>query len=313
MFDHLEQELAVFFQTKQEYAARIEEIVGILAQVKGKTVISGVGKTGIIGQLFASGLRSIGINCFFVHATEASHGDLGVMDSDDCLVIFSKSGNSTEIFDLLHFAQAQKITSIAICMNKNSPLARKSSLAFCLRKPQELPPVDIMPTTSNIIFSLVAETIKSQLARVKGFGSAQFLHSHPGGKIGLSRLKLEDYLNKNTLLPSVSPNSNLQEISEKITQGHYGAVVVIQDKHILGLITDGDLRRHIAYQGLMEIKADSIMNPSPIIIDASTDIASAEKVLAEKAVNQILISKQGKVIGMLHLGDIIRYELAALM
>ena len=311
MFTLLEQELAAFFQSKQEYAKGIASIVEILAQVRGKIVVSGVGKTGFIGQLFSSGLRSIGENSFFVHATEASHGDLGVMSQEDCLVIFSKSGNSKEIFDLLHFAKEQNIETIAICMNHNSPLVHKSKFSFHIKPPQELPPVDIMPTTSNILFSLVAETIKSELATAKGFSSSDFLHSHPGGKIGLSRLKLEDYLDKTSQIPHVTKEADLQEISSRITEGQCGAVVVRREAEIIGVITDGDVRRHIATKGLFAIKAEEIMNPSPIIIDASTDISSAERVLAQKAVNQILVSKQGKIIGILHLGDIIRYELAA--
>ena len=311
MFAQLEQELAAFFQQKQEYTKSIASIVEILSGVRGKIVVSGVGKTGLIGQLFASGLRSIGENSFFVHATEASHGDLGVISQEDCLVIFSKSGNSKEIFDLLHFAKEQSIETISICMNHNSPLVHKSKFSFHLKPPQELPPVDIMPTTSNILFSLVAETIKSELAHQKGFSSSDFLHSHPGGKIGLSRLKLEDYLDKENSIPHVLPEADLQKISMRISEGQCGAVVVRRQTEIIGVITDGDVRRHIATKGLLAITAEDLMNPSPIVIDASTDILSAERVLAQKAVNQILVSKQGKIIGILHLGDIIRYELAA--
>ncbi|NBV12923.1 MAG: KpsF/GutQ family sugar-phosphate isomerase [Sphingobacteriia bacterium] len=283
---------------------------GILQQLidsPGKVIVSGVGKSALVGQKIAATLSSTGTPAFFLHGGDALHGDLGVCTPGDIALLLSKSGQTEELLTLIPALRALPIPIISMTCNANSPLALQSDLHILIPIEKEACPNALAPTTSTTAMMAMGDAISACLQLAKGFSPQDFARVHPSGMLGRQLLLRVKELMR-TPPSTVSPNTLLPDIIYAITQGRVGACAVVDEAHqVLGIITDGDLRRALQKGAITsDIKASSLMNANPIT-SLEHKLASEALVLMEsKKISQLLIlNTSHQLTGILHLHDLL--------
>lgn len=281
----------------------------------GSIIISGVGKTGLVGKLFTSGLKSIGCNAFFVHASEAAHGDLGALKAGDMVCIISKSGQSQEVFALLEYAHQHALATVAISMNKNTYLMRLATHPVYIPVVEEYPPVTLLPSVSNVVFVTFLEQVKVALAERISLTTENFVRTHPGGKIGRKHHLVADVVRATDALPIVKRTTPLAEALILIAEKQCGCALVCDDSHLVGIITDGDVRRFMAANqttiNATVATAEDCMHATPTTIDETTSVETALLIMAERGLSQLPVTKgTNQLHGLVHIGDLVRSTVA---
>ncbi|PPR80018.1 MAG: Arabinose 5-phosphate isomerase KdsD [Alphaproteobacteria bacterium MarineAlpha2_Bin1] len=281
------------------------EVINCLKSINGRFIFSGVGKSGHIAKKISSTLSSTGSPSHFLHPTEASHGDLGILTDIDCLIIFSKSGESYEINDILSVAKNLSIPIIAICANSKSTLVKSSTHFLKIPKIPEAGNLALAPTTSSTMMLSLGDAIAIALLEAKNFSSDDFQKFHPGGRLGMSLLKVSDLMHTKESVPIVNTSSLMSEVLLAMSSKNFGCACVVDEKlNLVGSITDGDLRRHID-KDLLERKAIDIMSKSPKTIDPTAYAIDAIKKMVG-SITSLFVVENNKVIGLLRLHDCIR-------
>ncbi|MFT4018425.1 MAG: KpsF/GutQ family sugar-phosphate isomerase [Agriterribacter sp.] len=286
---------------------QFEEIVRLMAACKGKIVISGIGKSALIAQKIVATLNSTGTPSAFLHAAEAIHGDLGIVQPGDIVLMISKSGESPEIKLLLPLIRNFGNTVIAMTGNLQSFLATHSDHILNTSVAQEACPNNLAPTTSTTAQLAMGDALAVCLIENNGFTSDDFAKFHPGGTLGKRLyLKVSDLLARN-VLPRVEMDADLKDIIITITKFRMGATAVIKDNAIYGIITDGDLRRMLQKgENLAAVKAADIMSRNPKCIEEDQLAVSALDLMRKNDVSQLLVTRNKVYIGVLHLHDLVR-------
>lgn len=284
-----------------------EEIVKKIAACRGKMIFSGVGKSAAVAQKIVATFNSTGTQAAFMHAADAVHGDLGLVQKEDIIMILSKSGESPEIRLLLPLIKNFGNTVIAITGNTGSFLAAEADHILNTTVSNEACPNNLAPTTSTTAQMVMGDALAICLMEYKGFTSENFGRFHPGGTLGKRLyLKVSDLFDKNTQ-PGVSPGSDLKEVIVAITQNRMGATAVIKDGAITGIITDGDLRRMLQKEAdLLHIRAEDIMSKNPKCIEEDQLAVAALNRMRKNNINQLLVTRNGLYAGVLHLHDLVR-------
>ncbi len=284
-----------------------EEVVKLIASCEGKIIFSGIGKSAAVAQKIVATFNSTGTQAAFLHAADAIHGDLGMVQKEDIIIILSKSGESPEIRLLLPLIKNFGNLVVAVTGNIASFLA--SGADYCLNTsvPYEACPNNLAPTTSTTAQMVMGDALAVCLMEYKGFSSEDFARFHPGGTLGKRLyLRVSDLFDKNTQ-PRVVPESNLKEVIVAITKNRMGATAVIKEDSIYGIITDGDLRRMMQKgEDLSEIKAANIMSKSPKCIEEDQLAVAALDMMRKNNINQLLVTSNGLYTGVLHLHDLVR-------
>jgi len=285
-----------------------EKAIETIANSKGRLVISGIGKSAIIAKKIVATLNSTGTPAIFMHAADAIHGDLGIVQREDIVMIVSKSGNSPEIKVLLPLIKNFGNVLIAMVGNSDSYLAKQSNIILNTTVQQEACPNNLAPTTSTTAQLVMGDAIAVCLMELKGFSSDDFAKFHTGGMLGKTLfLRVSDIYASNEI-PVVSLNQSLKEVIVEITKKRLGATAVIDDKENLkGIITDGDLRRMLEKNHLSEgIQAKDIMTVNPKTIDPDELAINALDMMRKHEITQILVVKNGRYKGMIHLHDLLK-------
>ncbi len=285
-----------------------EKAVNAIAACKSRVVISGIGKSAIIAQKIVATLNSTGTASSFLHAADAIHGDLGLVQQDDIIIIISKSGNSPEIKVLLPLIKNFGNTIIAMVGNTDSYLAKNSDIILNTTVEQEACPNNLAPTTSTTAQLVMGDALAICLMELKGFNTDDFAKFHPGGMLGKKLyLRVAD-LYKDNLKPSVKPTQDLKEVIVEMTGKRLGATAVVDDENnLLGVITDGDLRRMLEQGGSLEkISAKDLMTANPKTIDADELAVDALDMMRKKEITQLVVTDQKKYLGIIHLHDLIK-------
>lgn len=285
-----------------------EKAVNAIATCKSRVVISGIGKSAIIAQKIVATLNSTGTASAFLHAADAIHGDLGLVQQEDIIIIISKSGNSPEIKVLLPLIKNFGNTIIAMVGNTDSYLAKNADIILNTTVEQEACPNNLAPTTSTTAQLVMGDALAICLMELKGFSTDDFAKFHPGGMLGKKLyLRVAD-LYKDNLKPSVKPTQDLKEIIVEMTGKRLGATAVVDDENnLLGVITDGDLRRMLEQGGSLEkISAKDLMTANPKTIDADELAVDALDMMRKKEITQLVVTDQKKYLGIIHLHDLIR-------
>jgi len=235
----------------------------LLAAVRGRVVVSGMGKSGHIGRKLAATLSSTGTPAQFVHPAEASHGDLGALTRSDALIMLSNSGETVELSDLITYAKRHGIPLIGIASNPNSALIAASDAALVLPKSQEACPMGLAPTTSTTVMLALGDALAVALMERKGFSADQYRDLHPAGALGRALIRVLDIMHDGQNLPLVKPDAVMRDVLITMTSGGFGVAGVVDgDGALVGIITDGDLRRHMARE-LIERSARDVMTKNP--------------------------------------------------
>jgi arabinose-5-phosphate isomerase len=295
-------QLAVFIDESFQRA------VQAIADSKGRLVISGIGKSAIVAQKIAATMNSTGTPSLFMHAADAIHGDLGMVQPDDVVMVISKSGNSPEIKVLASLLKNFGNTLIGMVGNMQSNLALQSDIIINTTVEQEACPNNLAPTTSTTAQMVMGDALAVCLMETKGFKSTDFARYHPGGALGKKLyLRVADLLMTHEK-PFVFTGASIKETIFEITNKRLGAVAVLdQADQVLGVITDGDIRRMLEkHESFTNLAADDIMTVSPKTIESDELAITALEKMRKYNINQLVTVANGKYTGILHLQDMVR-------
>jgi arabinose-5-phosphate isomerase len=284
--------------------------VECLASAKGRVIISGIGKSGHVGQKLAATFASTGTPAFFVHPTEASHGDLGMITRDDAIVALSWSGETAELANIITFSRRFNVPLIAITSRADSALGKQADIVLQLPKAKEACPHGLAPTTSTTMQLAIGDALAVALLEAKGFSAHDFKVFHPGGKLGASLKYVADLMHTGAELPLIAEAALMSEAIMVMTGKSFGCVGVIDAKGALvGMITDGDLRRHMR-NDLMQVPAVQIMTRNPNTMRPDTLASSALEQFNARKRTQMFVVDAGRPVGILHVHDFLRAGVA---
>ena len=277
---------------------------------RGRVIVSGVGKSGHIARKVASTLASTGTPAYFVHAAEAGHGDLGMITRDDAIICLSWSGEATELSGIIGYARRFSIPIIAITAGATSTLAREASIILLLPKAEEACPHGLAPTTSSLMQLAMGDALAVALLEERGFTASDFREVHPGGKLGASLTRVGDVMHTGDRLPLVPAGTSMREAIIQISQKGFGCVgILAEDGRLAGIITDGDLRRHIDAD-LLSMPVDEVMTANPKTIAPGALAASALTIVNKAAITALMVVEKGRPVGIVHLHDLLRLGVA---
>lgn len=287
--------------------SRFADAVDILAGVTGRVVVSGMGKSGHIGRKIAATLASTGTPALFVHPAEASHGDLGMIVAGDAVLALSNSGETAELADLVAHTSRHGIPLVAIVGRADSTLVREADVALVLPKAPEACPMGLAPTTSTTMQLGLGDAIAVALLTRRGFTAADYRRIHPGGHLGARLRRVRDLMHAGEDMPLAPPDMRMDAALVRMTEKRFGCLGVVDETGMLtGIITDGDLRRHI--DGLFERSAGEVMTPGPKTAPPAMLAAEALKKMTETAPSStvLFVVEDRRPVGILHIHDLVR-------
>jgi arabinose-5-phosphate isomerase len=290
---------------------RFEKAIRILLDCRGRVIVTGMGKSGIICRKIAATLASTGTPAFFLHPAEAVHGDLGVIQGDDVIVALSNSGETHELLRLVETIKRLGARLISICGNDASALAQASDVALDCQVSKEACPLDLVPTASTTAALALGDALAMTLLVARGFKEEDFANLHPGGKIGKRLMRVEQVMHTGEKVPIVQPITPMREVVQEISRKGLGMTCVVAQDRLAGVITDGDLRRHMsASVNLLDRTAADIMTRSPVTIDPGTLAVQVLNVFEQRKITSIVVvDHDRRVQGVVHLHDLWRTEM----
>ena len=291
---------------KNDLPNDFSDLVKLILNLNGRVIVSGVGKSGHIGNKIAATLASTGTPAYFVHATEASHGDLGMITEKDLCLLISNSGETSEIFDIVAHARRFSIPVATISSNTESTLVKAADFKLCLPVVEEACPIGMAPTTSTTMMLALGDALAVALMEAKNFNTENFKVLHPGGKLGAKMMMVSQVMHKSDALPLVETQTSMKETLLIMSARGFGIAAVVNEKDFLvGVITDGDLRRHI--NDLMSKTAGEIASLSPITVVRETFVVDALKLMQENKITVLIVtSAENKPVGILHIQDLLK-------
>ena len=291
---------------KNDLPNDFSDLVKLILNLNGRVIVSGIGKSGHIGNKIAATLASTGTPAYFVHATEASHGDLGMITEKDLCLLISNSGETSEIFDIVAHARRFSIPVATISSNTESTLVKAADFKLCLPVVEEACPIGMAPTTSTTMMLALGDALAVALMEAKNFNTENFKVLHPGGKLGAKMMMVSQVMHKSDALPLVETQTSMKETLLTMSSRGFGIAAVVNEKDFLvGVITDGDLRRHI--NDLMSKTAGEIASLSPITVVRETFVVDALKLMQENKITVLIVtSAENKPVGILHIQDLLK-------
>src|SRR6187431_1123155 len=284
--------------------------VELIRQAKGRLIVTGLGKSGHIGRKVAATFASTGTPAFFVHAAEASHGDLGMITADDVIMALSWSGEQAEMKNLITYAKRFRIPLIAMTADSESTLAQASDISLALPKAREACPHNLAPTTSSLMLLALGDALAIALLEGRGFTSVDFSVLHPGGKLGALLKYTRDLMHTGDAVPLKPLGTKMSDALVEMTSKGFGCVGIVDARgHIAGIVTDGDLRRHMG-PDLMLASVDEVMTKNPKTIDRDVLAGEALEILNSSKITTLIVADAGKPVGIVHLHDFLRAGVA---
>ncbi|MES2214726.1 MAG: KpsF/GutQ family sugar-phosphate isomerase [Pseudomonadota bacterium] len=276
-----------------------------IENIKGKLIVSGIGKSGYIARKIASSFASTGTAAFYMHPAEASHGDLGMITQDDIVMLLSNSGETKEMFDILNYCKRFSIEIAGMTMRPDSTLGKASNYLLNIPVSGEASMIDA-PTTSALMMLSLGDALMIAVHEAKGFTKDDFKVFHPGGKLGAMMLKASDLMRTGSALPIIYEDTKMSDALIVITKQGLGCAVVLNlAKKICGIITDGDLRRHM-HDDLVNMKASEIMTKNPKTIPLGMLASEVLGKLNASSITSLVVAESGDVKGIVHMHDILK-------
>jgi arabinose-5-phosphate isomerase len=279
--------------------------VSTILEAKGRVIVSGMGKSGHVARKIAATFSSTGTPAQFVHPGEASHGDMGAITRDDVLLLLSKGGETAELSDLITYAKRFRIPVIAMACNADSTLARAADVALLLPDAPESCAIGMAPTTSTTMMMALGDALAVALMERKGFGADQYRDFHPGGSLGRALVRVSDLMHGGDAIPLAGPATPMRDLLLTMASGRLGCVGIVDDSGALaGIVTDGDIRRHV--DGIESRTAAEVMTRGPKVI-AAGDLAAALALMTDKKITQLFVLDGArKPVGVIHIHDCLR-------
>ncbi|BDM01369.1 TPA: KpsF/GutQ family sugar-phosphate isomerase [Campylobacter jejuni] len=279
------------------------QAVNLMLNTKGRCIVSGMGKSGHIGAKIAATLASTGTPSFFIHPGEALHGDLGMLTSEDVLIAISNSGETEEILKIIPAIKKRKIPLIVMCGKKNSTLVKQGDIFLNIAVEKEACPLQLAPMSSTTATLVMGDALAAALMKVRNFKPDDFALFHPGGSLGRKLLTKVKDLMVSSNLPIVHPDTEFNDLVDVMTSGKLGLCVVLENEKLVGIITDGDLRRALkaSDKPRFDFKAKEIMSINPKVVDADAMASEAEGIMLKHKIKEIIVGKEEKVVGIIQL------------
>ena len=294
---------------------RFDAAVELLAADAGRVIVTGMGKSGIIARKLAATLSSTGTAAYFIHPAEAVHGDLGAIHPTDVVVALSQSGETPELIRLIEIIRRLDARLLALTGSVESPLGEAANVALDCSVSSEACPLNLAPTASTAAALALGDALAMALLVRKGFRAEDFAHLHPGGQLGKRLLRVDQLMHSGGEVPVVSPDARLDEVVSAMTDGGFGMTCVAGDDHVIaGVVTDGDLRRHLPTHGevpsLAAHRARDLMTSEPLTIDPGTLAAEALHLLERRRITSLpVVDAERRIVGLIHLHDLWKTEL----
>ena len=280
---------------------------------RGKVICAGVGKSGLIARKVSATLSSVGISSFFLSPSEANHGDLGQIDKKDLLLVFSYSGNTSELNNILKYANRFNIRIVGIASKPDSNLIKASDIKILIPNVKEADPTGMVPTSSTSITLLLGDCLAVALMSKIKFSKERFKIFHPGGNIGQALLLVKDIMVSGSSIPKIKITSNIKEASSKITKYKLGLAIVMKKNVVAGILTDGDARRSLRYN-IKSQNLENIMTSNPVFISENSTASKALSVMNKKKITSLLVTpekdlhhKNKKLVGIVHIHSILQF------
>lgn len=291
-------------QLNEDFSSAVE----LIHLNKGRLVVTGIGKSAVIAMKIVASMNSTGTPAVFMHAADAIHGDLGIVQPDDIVLCLSKSGTSPEIKDLVPHIKHRKNKLISITANKEGYLAQESDFVLLTDVEKEACPNNLAPTASTTAQMAMGDALAVCLLKLKKFNANDFAKHHPGGALGKKLYLTVGQIAAENLKPQVGLNTSIDQVLDEITTKRLGTTVVIDNEHIKGIVTDGDIRRMLKQKrDIHKLVAKDIMSPSPILLEEEVLAVKALSIFEEKSINHIIVvDKDNQYKGIVHILDLIK-------
>ncbi|NRA73164.1 MAG: KpsF/GutQ family sugar-phosphate isomerase [Rickettsiales bacterium] len=303
----LKTEIKYLNSLTETFNDQFNKAVQLICNKTGKIIIAGIGKSGIAARKIATSLSSVGASSIFLNAGEANHGDLGTISTKDIVIIISNSGISPELIGIIEYCKNISAPVISITGNKNSLLYKESNIQLLL--PQFSEVALKVPSTSFTLTSVIGDAFVACVVEHNKVTPEQYKQYHPGGKIGISLTKVEEIMRTGSNLPLIRTGALMSEALILMTLKSLGCIVVVNNiENILGIITDGDLRRHMS-SNLVDAQVDQVMTHSPKTIKSDTLISEALDYMNKKKITNLIVTKNQKVVGIVHIHDCLKLGL----
>jgi len=274
--------------------------VDIVSRIDGRLIVTGVGKSGHIGSKIAATLASTGTPAFFVHPSEANHGDLGMIAKDDVIIAMSWSGESRELMGIVAYSRRFSIPLIGITAGETSALAREADVVLLLPRAPEACPHGLAPTTSTLLQLVIGDALAIALLEARGFTPDHFRTFHPGGQLGANLTQIRDIMHVGDRLPLVPSGTGMREAILELSSKGFGCVAITApDGALIGIITDGDIRRHID-SNLLEMSVDQVMTKDPKTARPDTLVATALQTVNNSAITSLMVVEGRLPVGLVH-------------
>lgn len=284
-----------------------EKAINAILQSSGKLIVSGMGKSGIIGKKIAATLASTGTPSFYLHPGEAYHGDLGMIEENDIVLLISNSGETDEVLKLIPFLKHQKNCTISMSGNDDSTLAKNTNYHLNIAVDKEACPLFLAPTSSTTATLVMGDALAVTLMKLRDFKEENFAKFHPGGSLGRRLLTTVGDVMKKKNLPIISSQATIKEVIQRISEGKLGLVVIIDNNKIIGIITDGDIRRTMESRekDFFNLKAEDLMSNHPKLIYESDKLISASNIMSQHKINSLLVvNESNDLVGVVQVYDL---------
>ena len=285
------------------------EAVRVIRAIGGRVIVTGVGKSGHVGAKIAATLASTGTPAFFVHPSEANHGDLGMIARDDAVIAISWSGETSELRGTLDYSRRFSLPLIALTAVADSTLAKHADVVLALPREREACPHNLAPTTSSLMTLAMGDALAVALLESRSFTATDFRMFHPGGQLGARLSRLRDLMHAGAEVPLVEAGTRMTEAILQISAKGFGCVGVTRDGCLIGIVTDGDLRRHLSTDLLGET-VDDVMTANPLTGTPDMLASEALETLNQRGVSALMVVEQDRPVGIVHLHDLLRIGVA---
>ncbi|EAH9315806.1 SIS domain-containing protein [Campylobacter jejuni] len=298
-----EKEAQAILDLAKNLDENFNQAVNLMLNTKGRCIVSGMGKSGHIGAKIAATLASTGTPSFFIHPGEALHGDLGMLTPEDVLITISNSGETEEILKIIPAIKKRKIPLIVMCGKKNSTLVKQGDIFLNIAVEKEACPLQLAPMSSTTATLVMGDALAAALMKVRNFKPDDFALFHPGGSLGRKLLTKVKDLMVSSNLPIVHPDTEFNDLVDVMTSGKLGLCVVLENEKLVGIITDGDLRRALkaSDKPRFDFKAKEIMSINPKVVDADAMASKAEEIMLKYKIKEIIVEKEERVVGIIQL------------
>jgi arabinose-5-phosphate isomerase len=284
--------------------------VDTIRQARGRVIVTGMGKSGHVARKIAATLASTGTPAFFVHAADASHGDLGMITSDDVMLALSWSGETEELTDLINYSRRFAIVLIAVTVNADSTLGKAADIVLALPQTREACPHNLAPTTSSLLQLALGDALAIALLESRGFTAVDFGVFHPRGRLGAALKFVRDLMHPDAALPLIRRGAPMSEAIVEMSAKGFGCVAVINpDGKLAGVVTDGDLRRHMRAD-LLQARVEEVMTAAPKTVRPDQLASEALQLLNASKITALIVVDDGRPVGIVHFHDLLRAGVA---